>query len=243
MSIRRRRLFSVLAAVGLALLFGSADVQASLLVSQSSGDLGYGYGFNRWDNFSGEIDAAFGNDVTVVSGFDNLAQMLLHDSLLLDQRWTTGSLSLTEAANIATFAATGRRVLLMGENNSWTAWNNQILGIVGGTYAGEFAGSTSRLVVNEITAGAPTLDLPFAGTAGLGGGGTALYDSNFATLWGANQNVLTVLDINVWDDDYWDVENGGVFGANVAAWLAVPEPGTASLLGFGLIGLAAFRRR
>lgn len=220
------------------------EVRANLLVAESSGDLGYGYGFNQWNNFTAEIDSAFNNQVTVVSDFTDLAQMLASDALLLDQRWTNGSLLAGEANNVAAFAATGRRVLMIGENSSWDTWNNQILAIVGGSYAGQSSAQASRLVLNEITDGAPLLTLPTAGTAGTASGGTALYDPNFATLWGASENVLTVLDVNVWDDGNWNTNNGGVFGRNVAQWLAgVPEPGTVSLALVAVtMSLAAARR-
>jgi hypothetical protein len=126
----------------------------------------------------------------------------------------------------------------------WATWDSQLLAIVGGTFAGEWDGPTTRLVINDITNGAPTLTLPAAGIAN---GGTALYSRNFATLWRAPQNVLTVLDVNVWDDSYGGVDNGNAFGTNVANWLAagpgVPEPCGLLLALLGCVGMAMNPRR
>jgi hypothetical protein len=226
--VRWRRMANWIAAIAAGLLLASVGplAEGSVLVSQA--EIGFGYGFPEWDNFSAALDAATGNQVTVVPNFSNLAQMFQFDALLLDQRVINMTLGANEASNIAAFAATGRRVLMMGENDIWTVWDNQILAIVGSSFAGTAQGQATRLVVNPLTAGAPTLTLAIAGTAGLSAGGTPLYAPNFATLWGPHQNVLTVLDVNVWQDDSWNINNGGVFGTNVANWLAsaprVPEP-------------------
>ena len=69
-----------------------------------------------------------------------------------------------------------------------------------------------------------------------------------ATLWGLKSNVLTVLDINVWQNNRWwvdensnEITNNAQFGINVANWIAgdvtaVPEPST---LATGLFALVA----
>ena len=237
-----------LGVVGLTLLFADSDVRAvTLLVSEGRGDITQirGYGWFVWRNFTAAIDEAFSNQVTVVPDFNDLEQMLSHDALLLDLRLPTDTLGATEVANISTFAATGRRVLLMGDNDFFGAWNSQILAIVGGTYAGEYDGIATRLVLNDITSDVPTLDIPLGGTVGMAVGGTELYEPNFATMWKDNLNVLTVLDANVWEDRLWDVTNGGTFGTNVARWLAgVPEP-TSALLAImsATIAIASTHRR
>lgn len=217
-----------------------------ILVSDSGGIAGYGYGYSNWDNFTNALNAASGNMVSVTPNLNNLGFMLGFDALLVDQRWVGGSLGATEVANITAFIATGRRVLMIGENSSWTSWNNQILGIVGGAFVGQSSAVANAVVVNSLTAGAPSFNLP---TAGLAAGGTALYAPNFATLWGAG-NVLTVLDVNVWSDSV--SANGTQFGINVANWLAVPfvgsavpEPMSVALFGIGasILGAARLRRR
>ena len=68
-------------------------------------------------------------NIATTPNFENLAQMLSYNAIWLDARSFGGSLlSANELSNIATFIATGRRVVLMGENTNWTTWDNQILG-------------------------------------------------------------------------------------------------------------------
>lgn len=225
------------------LTLGTTSFAATVLLSDSGGAWGngYGYGYSDWTNMTNALNTATGNQVTVVSNFSNLSQMLTYDALWLDQRWTSGSLAATEVNNIASFISTGKKVVMIGENSSWAAWNNQILGIVGGTYVSgsAYTGTAYPSVSNSLTNGVSSVYLL---AAGLANGGTALFDQNFATLWGSN--VLTLLDVNVLDDS-----NGYVqFETNVANWIAdsgpvVPIPAAVWLLGSGLVGLFGLRRK
>ena len=237
----------------LLVLIGVGHVEGAVLVS-SPHYLDYGYGDSYWDNFSSALNTATGGSVALTSNFENLAQMLGYDALLLQARQagggTGGLLSATEVSNLSAFMATGRRVVMMGENNNWTAWNQQILGIVGGTFVGNVSGIAVAIVANDITASAWTVSITVGGVeSGTALGGTGLYSKNFATLW--NDNVLTVLDVNVWSDGSWSSYDNGQFGTNVANWLAapaavIPEPSTFliwSLLGGLGIMVGWYRRR
>lgn len=225
-----------------AIVLIASQAQASVLVSPSGGDIGYGYGFSKWSGFTSALDTASGNTVTV-GNLNDLPTMLTYDALFVDQRWTGGSLSATELGNIASFIATGRRVAMIGENNSWASWNNQILGLVGGSHGGQSSATTSPVVANELTAGVGAISLP---TAGVANGGTALFDVNWATLW--NSNTLTLLDVNVFAN--WS-GNNAQFGTNVANWLTsggnngggnVPVPAPLALLLTGVASLLLARR-
>lgn len=199
----------------------------SLLVSDADGTFLYGYGYSTWDEMTATLDNTF-DTIDVVEDFTDLDQMLTYDRIWLDQRYQGATLQDVEVENIAAFVATGRRVVLMGERTGWDDWDNQILGIGGGTFSGEFYyGYTSSIATDPLTDGVSTVMLDMAGTAV---GGIELFDENFATLWGPQDNMLTVLDVNVWDDNHLSYGDNAVFAQNVADWLVAPEPGSLSLL-------------
>ena len=182
------------------------------------------------------LNAAFNNQITVLPDFSNLNLIMGFDALWLDQRSPNGTLTSAELANLQSFIGTGRRVVLIGENSAWTAWNNQILGLVGGTFGGEFTSSAEAIVAHELTAAAPSL---WAQVSGYAIGGMPLYSPGVASLWGPNQNALVVLDIDIMADGPSGVlANNPQFSLNVARWVAVPEPSIATLLLVAAGGLA-----
>ena len=48
--------------------------------------------------------------------------------------------------------------------------------------------------------------------------GTPLFDQNFAILY--NDNVLIVLDTDLWADNEWNNADNSIFGINVSKWIA-----------------------
>ena len=184
-----------------AALFCSAAHALSLYVGRGAGttvnDANYFYGGSRWHEITAAIDSSF-DSVTVAPDLTDLNAMLQYDRLWVDSRAFWGSpLSSLELTNIRTFIATGRHTVLMGDRSE--AWCSQILSLVGGSWAGEGVGigvAHALPIEPELTSGVNSID--FSGNGfGQSLGGTPLFDRPWSALWGGN--VLTVLDLNVFD--------------------------------------------
>ncbi len=237
--------------LALALLGAPARLGAvTLLVNQPAPYGGYGYGLSWWDGMTADLDDAFGaGNITVsTSPLDNLSYLMSFDRLWLSERMDDGSkLSALEIAYIEAFIATGRRVVLVGENSSWTDWNISILQTVGGSYAGNDVGDAilNPVIAHPLTAGVTDV---VARADGLTEGGTPVFDQNIVTLWGGSQNVVTMLSVNIIDDTYGAAAGNVQFKKNLAGWLAggaakAPDgASTVLLIGLGVVGLAGIRR-
>jgi hypothetical protein len=199
----------------------SQCVAADLLVSQglpANGVGHYYYGGVEWPEMTSAIDVGAAT-VTVTADLENLAQMLQYDALWIDQRDMDGSLTETEEDNVAAFIATGRRVVMIGENPWWADWNQQILDLVGGTFVGENTTWTLyTAAAHELTQGVSSI---YVNAGGYCTGGTALFDWNVATVW--SDSVLTLLDVSFMSTDYWDSNHNQEFSQNIAQWIGCKE--------------------
>lgn len=204
-----------------------------------------GISLATWPEMTAALSAATGNQITVVTRFTNAAQVAASAALWIDLGLDDGfgpTLNATEVANIVAFISTGKRVVFMGDHNNWTTWRGEIHSIVGGALASQGINPVTTTLVHPLTAGVTTVS-PVV--FGLSSGGTSLFNRNFATLWGAG-NVLTIMDVNVFDTTFWGVADNARFGANVAAWVAgspVPEPASVALVALGSLVLIRRRRK
>lgn len=131
--------------------------------------------------------------------------------------------------------------------NVWAPWNDQIVSLVGGTVINQCDGSeTATVYAHALTAGVSTVRHV---CGSLAVGGTALFTRNFATLWGVQESVLTILDSDMQSDLFIPAFDNRVFSNNTAQWLAAgpvvatPEPASFVLFGSGLAALGIFVRR
>jgi len=208
-------------ALAAVLLSGSAaSAQPRLLASQETHGFGFGYGDTRYDNFSAEIDRWF-TAVDIAPNLEDLSLMLQYDAVMVQLRTWGAVLTPTEKTNLTQYIATGRRVLMIGENPSlWFQWNVDLCTVAGGTATNQESNGVYT-VANQIpilTDGVTSVEIP---NGGIASGGTSIFTINTATLWDGNgtDNVLTMLDVNVFEDDRWGTLDGARFSANVAQWL------------------------
>jgi len=233
-------------------LFACQASATSVLVSQAQTNT-LGIGYPGWSELTAALNTATGGNVTIsTTAFTDYAVMDNYDAIWLDNRGNfSNTLTATETANIATYIESGRRVVMMG--SWWWNWNNQFLGIVGGSqtvseYYSPSSSSNLNPISHELTQSVTSLYFSGAQTGLVSGaGGTALFDPNFATLWGDQSNVLTILNVVMFTSNPWNWPyDNDVFGTNVAEWIAasapVPEPASIVMLGAGMVGMAAARR-
>lgn len=229
-------------------------VEAYVIVSPGT------YYYNSWNpTLKTYLETATNNEVGIASTFEDINQLLEYDALLLSTRVPWALLSLSEIQNISSYIATGRRAVLVGEHPAWLS-SSQILDIVGGTLDGITDDEAFTAYIHQLTKNVDSIHI---GTGGNAVGGISLFSQNVATLWGVEQNVLTVLDSGLFGvSGEWVSENfdNKQFTLNVAYWLAgqpsapvieepdpipepIPDPSTLFLFGSGLIALAEFRRK
>jgi len=255
-----RHLFIAAALTVAAIQPAAAQPRLGVIGGINDGGLAYGVPPNfEFTRVTNSLNAAFGGavNVTILANAENAGAVLGFDALWIDLRNGSNSLSSLERTALGQFITSGKRVIFMGENQGFRTWNNSFLTLVGGSATTVNISGTltvaAAAATHPLTQGLTGLRTSSAGQA-VGVGGTALFSQNVATLWGAQQNVLTYLDASNLDQARWNdpfvggLSNDGRFGNNMSAWLAapatvVPEPATYAMLGMGLVTLGVIARR
>lgn len=229
-----------------AALLAASGANAAILVDQLNPYAGYSVGGSDWGAFTSALAAQGGYEIGSVS---NAAQVAAADAILIVARsgFEPGAaLTATEQANLTSFLATGKRVVIVGDGVDFIFGeftDSAVAFASGGTASATYFVSTTATALpgDPLTSGVTSVLLQGAATVN---GGTALFTPNWATLWG--DNLLTVLDVNA-----LTASPGPAFRDNIASWLGasqatapVPEPASWAMmmLGFGLAGFAMRRR-
>jgi hypothetical protein len=200
----------------------SAPCAASVLVGLIRDSSQQGYGGLLWAGMTARLNAAAGagNIATTTANLNDLNQLLAYDGVWVDLRqFATGSLTATEVSNLSSYADSGRRLVLIGENSAYTTWSNSILNVVGSTYAGgNFSGNTPTSSFVPLTSGVSAVTAVNGGVAP-GTDGLRLFTDRVVTVWGPARNVLVALDSNLFDDDRLALTGNSTFATNVASWI------------------------
>ena len=159
-----------------------------------------------------------------------------------------------EVLRITQFVADGGGLLIMGENTACPNPNVQPVASPFGVSLGlsdiePYDTYTSQLAphpvfdavdeiyvraAGEISAAAPSIEVAWQEGTGKGLAAAARYGTG---------RVLMLADINTWDSDYYDLADNRQFSVSAFNWLAIPEPGTLSLLALGALALTRRRKR
>lgn len=229
----KKHAFGVIAIVGL-LMAGSA--QAMTIMYNPAGVLS-GYKAANSTAFTNAFDAAFSGTAVSTADFTDLAQVMAADAIFVNIRGAISSLSITEQTNLQSFAATGKPLMILGDNHlNFGTWNASVLSPFGGTnyaYSANTLGVVVKVNDHALTAGLDILpDTNNPGT--IQTGGFPLWQSTYSwnpypvgALFGSEQNVLILLELGPL--------NNVTLGGNMGGWakstaLAIPEPSSAILL-------------
>jgi len=200
-------------------------------------------GGSAWTSFTAQMEAS--HTLARTADFSSLPQLLGYDAVWVDQE-LNNALSPAEVAALQSYVAAGHRAVLVAENNSWPAWNQGVMDVVGGSLTPDCNwGVGTPSVANSLTAGVGTVQNICGSVLQATGGAQMLFSNGMAALYqiGAGQ-ALVIADSNWNDNSFLANENNALFAQNVIGWLQpVPEPQTYAMLLLGVASLALVRRR
>jgi hypothetical protein len=237
---------TLLTAIGAAVLALAAPAYAVNVVHQTAqGSYTTNvFGGSAWTGFTTMFDAT--HTRTAIADFSNPAALAGFDAAWVDQE-LGNALTGAEIANLGAYIGSGHKAVLIGENNSWAAWNASVMSVVGGSHTDACDWSVGGpLMGGTLTSGIASVQNICGSMVGAAGGAQVLFSNNMAALYAVGSGqALVILDSNWNDDSYWLNEDNKQFASNVVAWLAtpVPEPSTWLLMALGLGAVGTFARK
>ena len=196
-----------------------ANASAVLLLPAADPTQEDGIGLPQWTQTTADLSTATaGRIVSSITALDNLATLETYDGLWIDLGYTGSALTPAETANLQSYIQTGRRVVMIGGDPSFTTWDTSLLNAVGGSITGtKFSGSTGTRSYVPLTVGVSSIDLNSSGVAA---SGTTLFQDRVATVWGPAGNALVLLDAAPFADTHLPAANNAQFASNVTSWIA-----------------------
>ncbi len=223
--------FSALLAVG------SAFASTILTQTPQGGYANYTLNGSAWTEMTGYLTAQ--HTITSTADFSNLSQLNAYDAVWVDQE-LGNVLSGAEISALTSYVSAGGKLVLVGENDSWDAWNASILSIVGGGYlSGCFGDVGTAISGHMLTSGVGSIRNVCGSELTSAGSPDMLFDNNLAGVYGVGVGeVLVFLDSN-WNGN-GEINNydHAVFAQNIAYWIGgSSQPAPAPVPGLGSFAL------
>ena len=251
--LRMKKLFIPIIALSSFLATAALDAWTINILTpefpSSDSDGGYvmpdGKGMTYFTNILQSSGAEFATESLSSFAFENT------DAVIINLINSGKKYSDAEIAVLDRLIKSNVRVLLIGENNSWRSSNNQLAALLGGKYTGEKSDaqattSSDSAIGNLIIQGVDSVHAISPGSMGLGSGdGHILTSDGVISLWGAEDNILLSMDVNIFAEG--SGKNAQLL-QNIADFLnysaPIPEPSTwALMIGTSALGLAVIRHR